>query len=141
MTKNASRPTAIVVDDEHDMAEVFADAAEIAGYDAAIVTSSVTLLDLLRDRPVDVILLDIVMPDMDGFELLRELAAMRCPSRIFLMSGYSDSYLQTGNVLGAAYGLEIVGTMRKPLSISEITHLLTSAMPSDADDGGCHVVN
>ena len=66
-------PTVLVVDDEWDIRELLVDTLVDAGLDVIEAGEGKTALDRAgRDQP-DVILLDIWMPGMDGFEVLREL--------------------------------------------------------------------
>jgi len=63
----------MVVDDDPDTVSILARHVQREGYDAIEVTSGVECLRILRERAVDVILLDLMMPEMDGFEVCRAL--------------------------------------------------------------------
>ena len=63
----------MVVDDDPDTVSILARHVQREGYDAIEVTSGVECLRILRERAVDVILLDLMMPDMDGFAVCRAL--------------------------------------------------------------------
>jgi len=62
----------LVVDDEPDELHLFARMLESAerGYQVLQVTNGKRALDTLRNRPIDIVLLDLIMPVMDGFQML-----------------------------------------------------------------------
>jgi EAL domain-containing protein (putative c-di-GMP-specific phosphodiesterase class I) len=74
--------------------------------------------------PVDLILSDLNMPDMDGVEFVRHLAARKgCPPLAFL-SGAESGLLRAAEALGRAYFLEVLGALSKPVSREALTAVL-----------------
>jgi two-component system response regulator MprA len=65
----------LVVDDEHAVRDALRRALDLAGYDVQIAPAAEPALGLLRERPPDAIVLDVLMPGMDGVELCRLLRA------------------------------------------------------------------
>ncbi len=65
----------LVVDDEHEIAELIADQLEPLEVQTTIVTNGPDALSELASGAYDAITLDILMPEMDGFEVLREIRA------------------------------------------------------------------
>ncbi len=73
MTK---KPTLLIVDDVEANREALVMRLDLAGYDDCIsVGSGADALRVLREKSIDLVLLDIMMPDMDGYEVLEELQA------------------------------------------------------------------
>ena len=69
-----NRPaTIMVVDDDRDTAAVLVRYLESEGFDPIEANSGAECLRLVREKEVDVILLDLMMPDLDGFQICREL--------------------------------------------------------------------
>jgi DNA-binding response OmpR family regulator len=63
----------MVVDDDPDTVSILARHLQREGYAAIEATSGAECLRIAREQPVDVILLDLMMPGMDGFEVCRAL--------------------------------------------------------------------
>jgi EAL domain-containing protein (putative c-di-GMP-specific phosphodiesterase class I)/DNA-binding NarL/FixJ family response regulator len=76
----------------------------------------------------DVVLLDLMMPDVDGIEVLRNLAEKKSTARIVLISGYDQSVLHSAERLAYDYGLKLEGQFTKPISIDALTELLATIL-------------
>ncbi|MGA2408991.1 MAG: response regulator [Candidatus Binataceae bacterium] len=66
-------PRIMVVDDDPDTVSILARHLQREGFVAIEAVSGAECLRIVREHPVDVILLDLMMPDMDGFEVCRAL--------------------------------------------------------------------
>jgi DNA-binding response OmpR family regulator len=73
MDQTNRRATIMVVDDDRDTAAVLVRYLESEGFDPIEANSGAECLRLVREKEVDVILLDLMMPDMDGFQICKEL--------------------------------------------------------------------
>lgn len=62
-----------IVEDDPMISEIYEKKFTDAGFDVSAVTSGEQVLDLALQEKVDVILLDLIMPKMDGFEVIRRL--------------------------------------------------------------------
>jgi len=69
----ASRSTILVVEDEKEIARMIQILLEARGFATLVSHSGDEALVCLRDQAVDLVLLDIMMPGMDGFEVCRRL--------------------------------------------------------------------
>lgn len=63
--------TVIVIEDEADAAEMFAEMMRVSGFRVIKTSSSIPAIDLIRHEIPDVVLLDVMMPDVSGLEVLR----------------------------------------------------------------------
>ncbi len=68
--KTASKKRVLVVDDEPGIGKVLRIRLGLSGYEVITTTSGAEAVELVRTREPDVVLLDIVMPDVNGFEVL-----------------------------------------------------------------------
>jgi EAL domain-containing protein (putative c-di-GMP-specific phosphodiesterase class I)/ActR/RegA family two-component response regulator len=88
---------------------------------------------------LDVAIIDLALPGMDGLELLRNLAARRCAARLIVTGAQPASLLFSVETMALAYGIELLGTIAKPVSAAKLQVLLANYSPparvSDADTG------
>lgn len=92
----------LIVEDEVPVAEQIATALIEARHDPKIVYNGEAALDEVRKKPFDLIVLDIRLPGIDGFEVLRRLRAQHLVNRVLVLtarSGVKDRV--TGLQLGA----------------------------------------
>lgn len=132
MDDDHHRPTnpnrLLVVDDEPAIRELFRDVAEELGYLVQEAGGRGEFVDSVAPFCPSVIVLDLTLPDTDGVELIRELAARQCSSAILLVSGQDSRVLATTQRLGRMAGLTMHGTLQKPVTIAEITDALTGLL-------------
>lgn len=121
-------PLLIVVDDEPDMAHVVQTIGEIAGLESKVATNAMDFQKLILDHQPTVIVMDIVMPDMDGIEQLKWLAEQNCFVPVVLMSGFSGKYIEVASLYGSAKGIPIIGTLTKPFAIDKLQGLLKTLL-------------
>ncbi len=109
----------LVVDDEAEFREFIVRFARGLGFEATAVGSGAEFRAVYDEIAPDVIVLDIVMPDEDGLELLSWLGAKGCAARVLIVTGYNPHYRETAEVLGGARGLDVV-TLQKPLALDDL---------------------
>jgi DNA-binding response OmpR family regulator len=116
--------TLLVIDDEPAITTLLKRLAEGCGYDVIATSDAEAFRQHARENDLALICLDLAMPGTDGIELLRFLAAEGCRCRVLIMSGSDRRLLHTALRLAEALGLEIAGSIPKPLQIAEIRLLL-----------------
>jgi len=84
------RTVVLVVDDNRDTQELIAVFAREAGYDVVLANNGANALVLIETSDVDVVIADIVMPEMGGVELANRIRALRPTIAIVLMTGYTE---------------------------------------------------
>ena len=63
--------TVIIVEDEPDAAEMFAEMMRVSGYHVVKISSSTPAIGIITAEKPDVVVLDVMMPDISGLEVLR----------------------------------------------------------------------
>ncbi len=79
--------TVLVIDDDPGMREMMKSMLESAKYQVILATSGVSALPLFREHRPDLIVTDILMPDKDGIETLREIRKIDPEAKIIAVSG------------------------------------------------------
>jgi len=89
MDKSSTRPLVIVVDDFDDGRELFAELLELAGFATAQACDGLEAMDLLARLEPDLLVLDLSMPRLDGFEVAARVRRdpLRCRVPIVAITG------------------------------------------------------
>lgn len=116
----------LIVDDEEPIRSFIADALTLEGHHVAMATDGLKALSILSKQPVDLVITDIFMPDMDGLELIKKIHIASSKIAIIAMSGkpaqYSKPYLGAASQFGAAL------VIPKPLDIDELTNAVDTVL-------------
>ena len=117
-----------IVDDDPDFADFVADVADGAGFEVDVHRSAKECLAALRGADPAVVVMDVVMPDMDGVELVQAIGKEKPTVPVIVMSGYDSNYLGLVKTLGQASGVTIVATLMKPFTADEMEIALDAAL-------------
>lgn len=114
----------LILDDDPAVAQTIASIAEEIGFDIQICSAPHTFFAWVeKDWPTHVAL-DLVMPAMDGVEVLRLLAYRNCRAKIIVTSGMGSKVLETAQRSAVERGLPIAGILPKPFSPNALRILL-----------------
>jgi two-component system, OmpR family, response regulator RegX3 len=129
-----NRRSVLLIEDEESISEPLAAALGREGFDVLTEASAAAGLDAFRANPPDVVLLDVMLPDGDGRDVLREIrAASRTP--VIMLTARGE---ETDRVLGLELGADDYVT--KPFSAAELAARLRAVLrrsqgPPVAEDG------
>ena len=131
------QPLVLVVEDYQDAREMYAAYLEFSGYRVAEATNGVEAIEKALDLMPDIILMDLALPKMDGWEATRRLKMDERTSHIPIVA-------LTGHALaGHAEGARQAGCdsfVTKPCLpdalVAEIRRMLTSRSGADGGTGG-----
>jgi len=96
--ETTSTKTILIVDDETALCHMLSEMLAEEGYRLLEASSGTLALDILKSTDVNLIISDIEMPGMTGFDLLKQVNELYPKIKIQLVSGYSDQ-VENGNVL------------------------------------------
>lgn len=114
----------LILDDDDAVGTTLALIARRAGYECAVTTEAAPFFEKAREWEPTHIVLDLVMPGLDGIEVLRELSSQACAADVILISGATGRVLEAAVRLASERGLHVSGLLQKPFSPTEFGALL-----------------
>lgn len=108
----------LVVDDNHDAADLQAAVLRSMGHDVAVAYTGASAIEAVSGFPAQLYLLDLALPDMDGYELVRRLRGIaQKDARFVALSGYGPE--AGGNLAGKLFDEHLVKPMT-PEMVEEV---------------------
>lgn len=117
----------LILDDDAMVGQLLQMAAQGAGFEAQRCEQHAAFFDAVRDWQPSHVAVDLLMPEMSGVEVLRQLAATGCSARIIVSSGAGLGELDAALAEAQALGLQTAGVLPKPFSLAAVRALLKSA--------------
>jgi DNA-binding response OmpR family regulator len=116
-TSTTHLPTILVVEDDLAMADVVQRILSSQGCRVQVANIAAYALDLLEQGQPDLILLDVMLPEMDGFELLLEMQKRYpvSPDSVIMMSGLTEQ-----KYIDQAYEAGVFAYLKKPFTPDEL---------------------
>jgi DNA-binding response OmpR family regulator len=118
----------LVVDDDPNLTTLIRTVGLAQGFEVRIVNRAREFKTAYAEFAPDVIVLDLVMPEMDGFEVLDYLRGRLSEARIILLSGADATWLRMAGELGSLHGLKVAGVLAKPFRVADLRRLLAEAI-------------
>jgi two-component system response regulator HydG len=116
-------PSILVVDDEVDTCRNLSDILTDLGYHVDIAHEGLSALEMVRQKPYDVALLDLKMPGMDGLTLYREIKKVRADTVAIVVTAYSG-----GDTTSEALAAGAWQVLAKPVDFSKLLGLVDEAL-------------
>jgi DNA-binding NtrC family response regulator len=115
----------LIIDDQSGITKVVEMIARQIGLNARSLNSSAQATETFIAFQPDVVMLDMIMPEKDGIDVLNEILLTGMPVKIVLTSGFSDSYLRLAEGVARFHENPNVSILRKPFRREELMTLLT----------------
>jgi DNA-binding response OmpR family regulator len=80
----------LIIDDDVSLTKILRAELTSVGYEVEVMNDSSEVLNRLQNEFYDLILLDLKMPQVDGFKILKELRSKNYPGKIIVMTAYAD---------------------------------------------------
>jgi CheY-like chemotaxis protein len=121
MGKDKRARKILLVDDEAGFAELMRDLLEMDNYEVQLAHDGQEGLDKLQEFIPDVIISDVVMPRLSGFEMFKRVKAIPETAKIpfLFITGFQDD-----RVLSEARKIGVFGILKKPIDIEQIENRL-----------------
>ncbi len=123
--KSQEKRSLLIIDDERDFAEYVGEVGDNLGYEVVITENAMDFMNEYRAKTPTTLVLDMVMPGVDGVELISWLAQQGCPSKIIIVTGFNPRYVELAENLGDARGLEHIKSLTKPVKLSDLRAALS----------------
>src|ERR1700679_3872895 len=117
--------TVLVVDDERDTNDILANLVQARGFEPIQVFSGEQALAVIAEKKPDLILLDLMLPDIDGFDLCDRLKRARETNLmpIIMVTALQDAHHRAAGVRGGAHGY-----LTKPFTPNQLYGMVESGL-------------
>jgi len=117
----------LVVDDHDSITRIVAKTATSLGYEVLTINDPTVAFAAFDRFNPDVLMIDLVMPEVDGIDILHEILALGTTARIVVMSGHGQTYLRLGKEVGTFHDCPDIVTLAKPFRRSDLVNVLAAA--------------
>mgnify|MGYP001229800014 CR=1 FL=1 len=119
-----TEPRLIILDDEPMVGHTMEGIAEAAGYRVRLTFDADAFFRALREFPPDCVAIDLIMPGMDGVQVMEALARSGCRAGVIITSRSGPRVLDAASRAAAENGLRILGVLHKPFRPAQLRALL-----------------
>ncbi|MGH7848698.1 MAG: response regulator [Thermodesulfobacteriota bacterium] len=120
----------LVVDDEKLIAMDIKKIVTSEGHDVITTQSGIEASRAIEDSNIDLVFLDLVLPDMNGVEVLKEIKKAKSGLPVVIITGYPDS-----EIMNQALELGPISVLKKPFSRDQIRDLLKILLAPSTGSG------
>jgi two-component system KDP operon response regulator KdpE len=122
MTENTKNTRALVVEDDPNIVDLIRSNLAVRGFDSVVSADGTRALQLLETEEPDIVLLDLMLPEVDGFELCRQIREQSSVAIIVVSARGGERDKVTALNVGAD------DYMTKPFSIEELLARITATL-------------
>ncbi len=117
------KPSILIVDDDDVMRETLSDVLRRSGYEIFLESSGNGALSVIKKNVIDLILLDMKLPDVDGLEVLKKIKEFDTEILVIIMTAYSDVQTAVSAMKSGAYHY-----INKPFELDELRLLIEKGL-------------
>jgi CheY-like chemotaxis protein len=114
----------LVVDDEPEFGEFVRKVAADLGYEVRVTTNGKAFQAAYHELQPTTVVLDMVMPGMDGNEIVLWLMQQHYAANLIIITGYSPDYATDARRLAEFKGLRSVTMLTKPIRLAKLREVL-----------------
>jgi DNA-binding NtrC family response regulator len=122
-----SRPLLLSIDDEADMREIVMTVADHCGFRTCGADAPMAIKEALDREPVAIVL-DLIMPGMDGIEVIWELARRKSQAFLIILSGFDPRIISAAKTIAAKTQLKLVACLNKPVELDQLREHFSAIM-------------
>ncbi len=115
----------LVLDDDKAITATICTIAESIDFEARAAQQAAVFFEIMEQWQPSHVMVDLVMPDRDGVEVVVELAEREFAGQLILISGLGGRSLEVAGRMASEYGLRFAGVLSKPFKPSQLRDLLT----------------
>ena len=130
------RKRLLIVDDEPRFAAFVERVASALNYQVEVTHHGREFMRAYDRSPPDLAIIDMVMPDIDGNELILWLVKRRSTANVIIITGFSPDYALNARLLAEFRGLRSVTTLNKPVSVASLREALMAPLAADGVASG-----
>ncbi len=117
------KPSILIVDDDEVMQQTLSDVLKKRGYEIFVANSGNEALSVIKKYIIDLILLDMRLPDVDGLEVLKKIKEFDTEILVIIMTAYSDIQTAVSAMKSGAYHY-----INKPFELEELKLLIEKGL-------------
>ena len=114
----------LFIDDEPDVVEPLVETARALGFAARLLEDGAAFEAALAEFGPTHVVVDLVMPQIDGIDVLLSLARMEVRPRIIVMTGYHWGVMESARILAETHDLQGIEWLRKPVDLDRFEAML-----------------
>ncbi|MCX2791093.1 response regulator [Vibrio sp. Sgm 5] len=124
----------VLVVDDVELSREIIKSAVLAASDCAKITcveNAYSAINKIRSKKFDLVIMDIMMPNGDGFELLSMISQLAISTKIIVISSLDSAVIDSMPQIGRLYDLNIFKALEKPINSKNVTDLVTEVFEQD----------
>jgi two-component system response regulator HydG len=114
----------LIVDDDRMHRAIYSSIANKMNFVVDLASTPAEAFEALRAKPFDIVILDLMLGEESGAEVLALMSSLPVKPRVLLVTGASDEVIAETFHIGRGLGLQLFGPVRKPVDVGLIRTVL-----------------